>query len=349
MKIIHCADIHLGSKIESKLPKNKADIRKKEVRLAFSDMVEYAQKENVKIILISGDLFDSDRPLKKDKDFFYSIVKSYPNIDFIYLRGNHDKNESYEEYSLENLKMFDKKWKTYDYGKIKITGVELIPENEKSIYSNIKLEDSATNIVMLHGYENLNLINLKNKNIDYLALGHLHAYKKELLDERGEYVYSGCLEGRGFDEIGTKGFVLLNIDQNGKIQSKFVPNSKRVIEEIVVDATNIESSFELFKNIKETVNFINKNLYLIKVIGSIKFDNDNLKQDMEKYLENECFYVSIKDKTRRILNIEEIKKELSLSGEFVRTVLGNSELTEDVKYSIIELGLKALNGQEVEI
>ena len=46
---------------------------------------------------------------------------------------------------------------------------------------------------------------------------------------------------------------------------------------------------------------------------------------------------------------EEIKKELSLSGEFVRTVLGNSELTEDVKYSIIELGLKALNGQEVEI
>ena len=55
-------------------------------------------------------------------------------------------------------------------------------------------------------------IALKNKNIDYLALGHIHGYKEAPLDGRGKYCYPGCLEGRGFDECGKKGFVLLNIE-----------------------------------------------------------------------------------------------------------------------------------------
>ena len=60
--------------------------------------------------------------------------------------------------------------------------------------------------------EIINLKQLKNKNIDYLALGHIHTYKQSKLDNRGTYCYSGCLEGRGFDECGEKGFVLLNIE-----------------------------------------------------------------------------------------------------------------------------------------
>jgi DNA repair exonuclease SbcCD nuclease subunit len=39
-KFIHCADIHLGSKMESKLSKDKADERRAEVRKTFLRMVE---------------------------------------------------------------------------------------------------------------------------------------------------------------------------------------------------------------------------------------------------------------------------------------------------------------------
>ena len=42
MKFIHAADIHLGSKIEAKLPPEKTEERKAEVRLAFKNMVEKA-------------------------------------------------------------------------------------------------------------------------------------------------------------------------------------------------------------------------------------------------------------------------------------------------------------------
>ena len=67
--------------------------------------VEYANENNVSIILLSGDVFDSDKPYKKDKLFFYSIIEKYPNIDFMYLRGNHDSYE-FNNQDYPNLKTF---------------------------------------------------------------------------------------------------------------------------------------------------------------------------------------------------------------------------------------------------
>ena len=89
-RFIHCADIHLGSKMEAKLPSLKVDERRRELRQTFEKMIEYARANGVRAILMSGDVFDSDRPLRRDKEFFYSAVKGNPDIDFLYLRGNHD-------------------------------------------------------------------------------------------------------------------------------------------------------------------------------------------------------------------------------------------------------------------
>ena len=82
MKIIHAADIHLGSKMDSKFPKEIADKRKTEIRNTFSRMVDYATDNGVPVIILAGDVFDYDIPFKKDKDFFYSVVKKHPQIAF---------------------------------------------------------------------------------------------------------------------------------------------------------------------------------------------------------------------------------------------------------------------------
>ena len=57
MKIIHTADIHLGSAMDSVLPYQKAKERKAELRATFGRMIEYAREEGVRVILLSGDVF----------------------------------------------------------------------------------------------------------------------------------------------------------------------------------------------------------------------------------------------------------------------------------------------------
>lgn len=353
MKFIHCADVHMGSKMEAKLPKRKAEERRREVADTFRRMVEYAQREGVRAILLCGDVFDSDRPFKRDKEVFYHIIKGCPEIDFLYLRGNHDGRESYTE-ELANLKLFSGNWSGYDYDNVHIAGLEISPENSLSMYSALSLEEGKKNIVMLHGQvsasvgeERIHVGKFAEKYIDYLALGHIHSYSENKLDDRGRYAYSGCLEGRGFDECGEKGFVLLEVEE--EIKSTFIPFAKRKIEEWEVDITGVENTFSAYQLVKEKVTFSPSNLYRIRLIGEVSFDRETLAEDVERYLSDDAYFVSVKDKSLQKIDPRAYAGDLSLKGEFVRSVLERQDWDEERKSKVIALGLKALAGRELMI
>ena len=190
MKIIHCADLHLD-------------------------------------LIIAGDLFDTAKSFQRTvKKQVLHLILSHPEITFLYLKGNHDSESFFEEQEKlpENLKFFSSdRWISYDFGKLCITGRELPSSVPESVYNELVLDSSRINIVVLHGEivkstgkadaPFINLSKLKNKFIDYIALGHIHSYSCERLDKRGVYCYSGCLEGRGFDETGSKGYVLIDVNE----------------------------------------------------------------------------------------------------------------------------------------
>lgn len=356
IKIIHCADVHLGSKINARLPDEKVKMRRAEVLVTFQRMVEYAKANGVRAIVLSGDVFDSDRPIKKDKDAFYHVVKNNPDIDFLYLRGNHDGGQTYEE-SFDNLKLFSDEWVTYTYGDVNISGVEMTSTNASSLYSSLKLAADKINLVALHGQvdktdgvDRVNLSKLRDKNIDYLALGHVHTYEKGRLDKRGEYAYSGCLEGRGFDDIGEKGFVLLTID--GSVSSQFIPFAKRKIVEIPVDISGLTDHFvscdTACAKVRADKTCTKDDLVLVKVCGEIAFDGQELAGDIQKRLEGEYFFVDVKDKTRPIFDVSKYETDKSLLGEFVRTVFADESIPPELKSRVITAGRKALEGKEVD-
>ncbi len=353
MNIIHCADIHLGSRMDSALPKNLASERKAELRATFIRMLDYAKAHEVSAILLSGDVFDDALPKRKDKEFFYDAVRANPEVDFLYLRGNHDRLESYTVTDLPNLKTFTDSFTTYTYGNLDITGIECTENNALSMYAALKLNPDRLNIVMMHGQvtshseiDCVNLSELRGKYIDYLALGHLHSYRKEKLDERGYYAYSGCLEGRGFDETGEKGFVLLRVEDT--IESEFVPFAKRTVAEYTVSLTGTDSVYAAAQKVRAENTASQDDLLRVILTGEVPYDNEMLATDMTKYLETDAYFVSVKDKTVRQYDALEYQNSLSLRGEFIRTVLADESYTQDEKQKIIALGLRALDGRELE-
>ena len=91
MKLIHCADLHLDSKMETNLSKEKSRERKNEILITFERMVEYAKLNEVRAIIIAGDMFDKSQITQKAKKIVKNAIYSNPKIDFIYLKGNHDE------------------------------------------------------------------------------------------------------------------------------------------------------------------------------------------------------------------------------------------------------------------
>ena len=359
MKIIHCGDIHLDSAMKTNLTGDQAKERKNEILLTFTRMVEYAKSNDVKVIMIAGDLFDNNSVSARTRNVVKGCIDNNPQIDFLYIKGNHDVNSflnSLEEIP-QNLKLFTDKWSSYRYGNVVITGVELDKNNTNTIYSSLILNKNDFNIVLMHGQESqylskdktevINLNTMKNKNVDYLALGHIHTYKVNTLDQRGIYCYCGCLEGRGYDECGAKGFVLLDID-NGKLEHKFIDFSRRVLCEVSIDIWGTETTNDVDSAISKATDSISaENLVKLVLVGNVSVDSErNINYLMKKY--NDKFYsLKIYDQTKLAVNIEDYKYDASLKGEFIRLVL-EQDYTEQEKKDIIETGLKALAGEELE-
>lgn len=354
MKIIHTADLHLGSKLDFTPDFEKVKLRRNELHETFSRMADWAEENGVGVIMLSGDVFDVERPAKSDKLRFFTVIRNHPHIDFLYLRGNHDTGISFEDDSIENLKCFTDEFTKYSYGDVDIYGAELTQENENSIYSSLNPDKEKTNIVMLHGDRTdgnggngkIPLRTLADKNIDYLALGHIHKYTEGPLGARGVYVYPGCPEGRGFDECGKHGFVLIETD--GKITHTFKPFAKRETEEIRFDVGEYGDMHSALSAIKK-LEINPESIVRLTICGNAVFDVNDLVTLASEYLRGKCFNSSVKNESRIKINVEDYKNDASIIGEFVRTVYSYSTLNDEEKAKVAQIGILALKGCDSEI
>lgn len=366
MKIIHCADLHLDSKLSANLDKIQAKERKSEILHTFERMVQYAVQHNVSAILIAGDMFDTKNISATTRNVVLSNIKNHPEIFFYYLRGNHDNDNFLSEVDVipENLKMFGEQWTSYSVGNIVITGIELTPENVGSAYVSLVLDHKKFNIVMLHGQEaesscsnakdkaeTIHLKALRNRGIDYLALGHIHAYKKEALDARGTVCYVGCLEGRGFDECGDHGFAVLDIEEaTNTYTHEFVPFAARKLYTIPVDVSGALTTAEMSEQVAVALQnrgCEREDLVKIVLTGTLDVECEKDVDYLLAKYRTQYYFVKIYDETTLKITVEDYLLDESLKGEFVRMVMKDTTLSEEDKKSVVRYGLQAIAGEEI--
>lgn len=357
MKIIHCSDIHLDSRMEHNLTAAQARERNAEILATFSRMADFAQQQGVEAVLLAGDLFDTERVTPRTAGFVLDRIRKLPGVEFFYLRGNHDESaDVIADMDIpENFRTFGREWVSYDRGEVVITGLELDRENWACMYEDLKLDPEKTNIVMLHGQtahqmgeELIALPRLKNKNIDYLALGHIHSFQEGTLDDRGSWCYCGCLEGRGFDECAQKGFVLLDVS-DGSIRREFVPFAQRTLHEVEVDITDLVTVDQLLDAMRSASRQIpEKDLVKYVLRGGYTLQTQKDLTFLKKMTEGKFYFSRIKDESSLKIDPETYANDISLKGEFIRLVMA-SDRPQEEKDRIILLGIRALTGEEVAL
>ena len=363
MKLIHCADLHLDSKMEANLNKEQAKERRGELLATFERLVDYAAGNGVEAVLIAGDMFDKPHIRKEAKRRVMAAISENPGVEFYYIKGNHDKCDFIEEGIDEvpdNLHLFDRDWISYEQGEVVITGVELLSSNSATVADRLVLDRAKTNIVMLHGQEVerdgkrdaelVNISGLKDKGVDYLALGHIHSYSLKQLDDRGVYCYCGCLEGRGFDETGDKGFVLLEVN-GGKIESEFIPFADRRLHEIPVRVTVDMEMSDILSESRRAIaeaDVDSKDMLKLVLTGERELDFEPDVNRIVRTFASDYYFVKCYDRTKMFIDYESFKFDRSLKGEFVRLVQEREDLSEEEKSAIIELGIKAIMGEDIE-
>lgn len=352
MKIIHTGDIHIGSALRS-LPPEKATLRKREIFEGFAALTRYAKENGVSAVIIAGDLFDENGIAPHLKKETLACIAAASPVRFFYVSGNHDNDVVFLGELPENLFIFSHEhgWYSYDLGEnVTLTGADT-RNFAQAFASPLRLLQNRYNIVALHGEKDIPFSFLADKNVDYLALGHIHKpmAKAEKLDYRGVYRYCGCPESRGFDEVGARGFFLLEIRSGRLVSEKFLSLAKRMVVELRVDISACQTYVDVENAVLNSAAQISPD-DIVKVVLCGNHQAELIK-DTALLCERLCerfFFAKIEDISRPYMSPHAFENDLTERGEFVREV-GRYEMNEAFRAEVLEVGLKALSGEEIDL
>ena len=247
--ILHAADLHLDSPFAGLSPELAAR-RRGEQRLLLEDLADLARKEKVDLVLLSGDILDSEHVYRTTAQALVQTLGEIPCPVFL-APGNHDPYTPYSLYATlswpENVHIFsdhvekvslpDLNCVVYGYG-FASSALETSP------LEGFRVEDpDRINLMCLHGdlspnspYGPISESQIAASGLTYLALGHIH--KASGLRRAGDtyWAYPGCPQGRGFDETGEKGVLLVRAEP-GQVSADFVPLCRHRYERLTIDLT----------------------------------------------------------------------------------------------------------------
>lgn len=312
VKFIHAADLHLDSPFKGlkKLPKNVLNTVKESTFTSLRNIVNEAIAHKVDFVLLAGDIYDIDDRSIKAQVFLKGELERLKeeNISVFLIHGNHDylENENAHLSMPSNVTVYSEEVDTHTFQtvsgeKVAISGFtynkKWIEERKIKQYPQ-RNSQADYHIGLLHGYAEgqeseharyapFSLNELREKNYDYWALGHIH--KRQQLSKDPLVYYSGNTQGRNKKETGEKGCLLVELSPTSS-SVDFIQTSPITWNKVEVNAESLTSLDAIFETVKAAISQDGKTSSLIHL--TITVSND-LPLSVMRKLEQTDFYEAV--------------------------------------------------------
>lgn len=356
MRFLHAADLHLDSAFAA-LPAEKARQRRRESRELLTRLVTLAREEAVDAVLLAGDLFDGVHVYPETIAQLQDALRRMTCPVFI-APGNHDPYGRTSPYARESwpdhVHIFTAEQVTaVQQTGFTVHGAAFTDHHRVSepLASYRAPQDGTIHLLCLHGaveepgseYGNITRAQIAQSGFTYLALGHIHQYSGAQQCGGSVWAYSGCTEGRGFDECGEKGAVIADIVP-GRVNLTFVPLARRCYRICREDVTG-RSAAEVLERLTCYAEDI------CRVILTGESDSVDLRALSADYAAR--FYaLQLRDETRPTQDLWQRVGEDSLRGLFLQKLRAQyeaaaSETEKETILAAVRFGIAALDGRDL--
>jgi len=363
LKFLHAADFHLDSAFGALSPRQAAARRRESRELAFR-LANYVNQHRIDLVMLAGDLFDSNSAFRETGEQLAEALGQMEAKVFI-SPGNHDWYGSGSPWKTvrwpENVHLFTEnrltaaevpEWNLVIHGAA-FTGTE----QTAGFLQGFKAPaDGKVHIGLLHGeiepaearYNPIRKSEIAESGLAYLALGHIHKRREPQWYGSTLCAWPGCPEGRGFDELGEKGFYEGTVGDDGQVSLTFVPFARRRYEILEVDVTGKDPRAALEAALPaETTPHLYR-ILLTGETGEAGVDTAALTEA----LADRFYGLEIRDHTRMAEDIWQRAEEDSLRGLFLRELRArwNAAETEDERKTVTQaarFGLAALDHRDL--
>lgn len=346
LKIIHGADFHLDSPFSGLSPEQAA-LRRGDQRMLLEDLARVAREKEADLVLLSGDLLDSDHVYRETALALSQALGSIPCPVFI-SPGNHDFYSSRSVYATlawpDNVHIFTAPTlESVDlpHKNCRVWGRAFqAAQEEVRPLSGFRTErdDSTLQLMCLHAdlapqssYAPISPSEISASGLDYLALGHIHQCTG-LQKLGGTYwAYPGCPEGRGFDETGEKGILYVELEP-GAARTQFIPLARHRYQALSVDITGKRPLDAILAALPQDTA---EDSYRITLTGE---GEPPQLTALQRELIPRFYSLTLEDRTRPPRDLWERRGEDSLTGLFLQTMWARCQ--EDPDNQLLPLALR---------
>jgi exonuclease SbcD len=358
IRILHTADLHLGAPFPALGERNA--LRQADFLQTFERILTLAIKNEVQMLLVAGDLFDSPHPKVETVARVESGLRRLVErgITPVLLPGTHDAlvvpDAVFRRVAFPGAVLLDaptvkepvllhiQGQKVFLYG---FSYQSFASEN--ALASLQRRTSEGIHIGLLHGSRqgspewehrkkdlSFSLPQLKEWGLDYVALGHYHGFEVLGAEQRPLACYPGSPEGKRFGENGPRYCALVTLEGDTTRVEKLQVN-RRTLEERALDLSGCESQDAAIDAIRALGN---ADWLLRLTLGGIVEAPLDLKT-LQARCADAFFHLELRDQTRLFDSdfAHRIGAEETVRGVFVRRtqdLLGKA--TEDQRQVIEE-------------
>jgi exonuclease SbcD len=357
LRLLHTADVHLGAR-HTDLGERAAVLRERQFA-AFKATVDLAISEEVDLLLIAGDLFDSNtQPRRSVERVAAELARlAKASIRTVIIPGTHDVYDGssiYRSYDLAAMAKTTPEWVavlTPQQSNVWLPSLDAVVHGRvfdtrrapRSPFEGFdaRMDRRATwRIGMVHGAlaipgktdadeVTFTEAEIADSGLDYLALGHWHS----ALEGRAgnvTYAYSGAPEPVAVDQDGAGQVLIVTLDDKGgsrhevKIQARRVGQTRS--EKLEVDLGAVDSQPALIEAIAAHAD---PNLVLdVRLRGFLPDQMDFDLEEVERALAPSFLRVRLRDESIPAAADGPIPPPDTVLGAFIGDVSGRIEELE---------------------
>ena len=353
IKILHSADWHLDSPLQGRTAAQTSLLRQSLLEIP-GKVAAICKEEQCDLMLLSGDLFDG----AYTKDSYLALFHALESVKIpVFITpGNHDFSAAdspwlaeqwpenvhiFTRPVMESVSLPDLNCRVYGAG---FTGIDC-----HGLLENFHADQAEPwAIGILHGdptqtnspYCPITSQQIRASGLHYLALGHIHK-GGSIQEGKTLCAWPGCPMGRGYDEDGDKGLLIVTVDE--ETSCRFIPLGGPKFYDLECPVEN--SAEEALEKLLPPVG--NRDFYRITFTGNSPAINiASLIEQFSRFPNLE-----LRDRTLPPVDIWRAVGEDSFEGMYFQLLQDALNGQDEENQRIIELAARIsrqiLDGQEV--
>ena len=353
LRLMHMADVHLGARHHDL--GNQAAAQRERQFAAFKRAVDIAITEKVDLVLICGDLFDSNSQPRRSIERAAAELRRLTDrhVRVVIIPGTHDCYETGSIYRVFDLPaMVAGKAGGEDGRCVVLTPDQprvALPDLDATVHGFVApTKTMATSplagfdaretgkgtrlqIGMIHGSRYVagqvdkddvlfNDREIGASNLDYLALGHWHSFQEGKAGNT-TWAYAGAPEPVQIDQDGAGQVLLVTLDPSAdktavKVDARPVGRTK--LQKLTIDGAEVGSQVALISRLRELAN---PDVVLdVRLVGVTPDNLDLHLDEVEQQVAGSFLRLRITDAAMAALPEGERPPADTIAGAFVRTL-----------------------------